>query len=660
MKVILLINKDFYVRIKTHKGTFIIKYNGVGKMRYWKYVKNSDKNLGNEQCASNDESFTVLDGEEQKIQGSDFTLEDDSQRSDSLEQTNPIRDNDYDDESDELEEDEYGEEDDYLTDWLDDDDWFDDDLDLYEDVEHDGDDTLEGEITQDESDSTGGGSSESSESDSLENGTSGVENSNSSNMGNDNNSLGDETTSSTTDSTQKTSKEFGTETTQSSSENGNQVNDGDGSDTGDTSLDVSDKNSNISSEILAQKPDNLDNTDNADLEPQEESSPSDSSSRDTTDETLEETFNGKGEDSTLELDEDELTEEEITDLKKKKLQELRDKLADYTKRKQEAEKKKVDKSTLTSEKDEFAESEEKQYDLSEQTNKFLDQLKELPSFENRERGAGYSIDTDSYTDVPDSVIRTLITKFLNQRFCKRSTDLNVRSNSLEKAKGFHRWEVKDVITHLETEQITKVLTDKYGYQYSEGKNESVPLSFYFDMSGSMSNYTNMLAVIAIELLKKNVKVLIGFNERVNVQIDSINGNIDVERLANILQSAGYYSGFYGMSSRNKFIKDDRVKFKFIDKNIDNYLIEKKCEKCVVFSDFDPRSEVINLSQKAQTYWFCFENDFRKCDLSGFRGFVYPVQNVFDLANGLIKVNNKRFETLCFTDNPKILQKRYDI
>ena len=325
--------------------------------------------------------------------------------------------------------------------------------------------------------------------------------------------------------------------------------------------------------------------------------------------------------------------------------------------KQEDKSKVVEKSKLNGDKKESLESTEEKYELSEQTNNFINQLNELPSFENRSRGAGYSIDTNGYTEVPDSVIRTLITKFLNQRFCKRTSDLNVRSNSLEKTKGFYKWEVKDVIVHLETHQITKVLTDKYGYEYAQGKNENVPLSFYFDMSGSMSKYTNMLAVIAIELLKKNVKVLVGFNERVNVQFESIKGNIDVLELSKILQSAGYTDRWYSSYSRKDFIKDPRVTYKYIDRNLDNYLIDKKAEKCVVFADFDPKDEVENLSQKAQVYWFCFEDNYRRVDLDDYRGFIYPVQNVNDILEGLIKVNDNRFETLCYTDNPKILQRK---
>ena len=302
------------------------------------------------------------------------------------------------------------------------------------------------------------------------------------------------------------------------------------------------------------------------------------------------------------------------------------------------------------------ESKEEKDELSEQTNEFLNQLGELPSFENRDRGPGYSIDTESYTEIPESVIRTLITKFLNQRFCKCNTDLNVRSNSSEKANGFYRWEVKDVIVHLQTHQITKVLTDKYGYDYEQGKGENIPLSFYFDMSESMSKYTNMLAVISIELLKKGVKVLIGYNERVNVQIESIEKNITISELAQILKSAGYWS-FWGISDRNKFKKDHRVKFKYVERNIDNYLIEKKAEKCVVFADFDPKNEIINLSQVVDVYWFCFERSFSPYSVDNFNGFIYSVQNIKGLEKGLLKINEKRFETLCYTDNPKSLQKK---
>ena len=342
---------------------------------------------------------------------------------------------------------------------------------------------------------------------------------------------------------------------------------------------------------------------------------------------------------------------ESIDERKEKLQELRDKLDEYSKKKLN-----LERESLKPDEDISEESLEKDdYELSDQSNKFLEELSSLPSFKDRDRKDGYSIDTSKYSSIPDSLVRTLISKFLNQRFCKRDTDLNIRSNSFSKTHGFHKWEVKDMIVHLETEQLNKVLEDKYGYQYANGVSENVPLSFYFDMSGSMSEYTNMLAVIAIELLKKNVKVLIGFNERVNVQIDKIDKNITIDELVSVLESAGY-SG-YSYNNSDRFIRNSKVTYKFINRDIDDYLLSKECEKCVVFSDFDPLSEVICLSQKAKVYWFCFENYFTKYDLGRFKGFIYQANSAEDIINGLIKVNENRFETLCFVSNSKTLQRR---
>ncbi len=282
---------------------------------------------------------------------------------------------------------------------------------------------------------------------------------------------------------------------------------------------------------------------------------------------------------------------------------------------------------------------------TEATNQFLGQLGTLPFFKDRSHGGSYSIDTSSDTEVSETVIRTLISKFLNQRFCRKVSDLNVRSTALERSEGFYRWDVKRVVKHLETEQLTKVLHDKYGYQYAQGKYENVPLSFYFDMSGSMSNYTNMLSVMAIELLKKDVKVLVGFNETVHVQIESIPKELTVKELAKFLSSAGYSSSIENCPKETK----DRITYRAINQDIDKYLISKKAEKCVIFADCDPIREIIRLSQKVQVYWFNFESYFRSYDLGGYKGFAYKVSSLEDIAEGLIKVNEKRFEALVYTD-----------
>ena len=452
------------------------------------------------------------------------------------------------------------------------------------------------------------------------------------------------------DNSEELEKDFD-ETSQSNDSSTSSTSDSENSSSEENTL--NEKSDNPSNTVNSQEDDSSDNSDELEKSSNETSQSNDSSTSSTSD-----SENSSSEDNTLDEKSDNFSNTgnsqengESIDERKEKLQELRDKLDEYSKKKLN-----LERESLKPDEDISEESLEKDdYELSDQSNKFLEELSSLPSFKDRDRKDGYSIDTSKYSSIPDSLVRTLISKFLNQRFCKRDTDLNIRSNSFSKTHGFHKWKVKDMILHLETEQLNKVLEDKYGYQYANGVSENVPLSFYFDMSGSMSEYTNMLAVIAIELLKKNVKVLIGFNERVNVQIDKIDKNITIDELVSVLESAGY-SG-YSYNNSDRFIRNSKVTYKFINRDIDDYLLSKECEKCVVFSDFDPLSEVIGLSQKAKVYWFCFENYFTKYDLGRFKGFIYQTNSAEDIINGLIKVNENRFETLCFVSNNKTLQRR---
>ena len=498
--------------------------------------------------------------------------------------------------------------------------------------------------TSQSNDSSISSSTSDSENSSSEENTLNEKSDNSSNTGNSQeNDLSDNS-----DELEKSSNE----TSQSNDSSTSSTSDSENSSSEENTLD--EKSDNYSNTGNSQENDSSDNNDELEKDFDDTSQSNDSSSSSSTSDSE----NSSSEENTLNEKSDNSSNTgnsqengESIDERKEKLQELRDKLDEYSKKKLN-----LERESLKPDEDISEESLEKDdYELSNQSNKFLEELSSLPSFKDRDRKDGYSIDTSKYSSIPDSLVRTLISKFLNQRFCKRDTDLNIRSNSFSKTHGFHKWEVKDMIVHLETEQLNKVLEDKYGYQYANGVSENVPLSFYFDMSGSMSEYTNMLAVIAIELLKKNVKVLIGFNERVNVQIDKIDKNITIDELVSVLESAGY-SG-YSYNNSDRFIRNSKVTYKFINRDIDDYLLSKECEKCVVFSDFDPLSEVIGLSQKAKVYWFCFENYFTKYDLGRFKGFIYQTNSAEDIINGLIKVNENRFETLCFVSNNKTLQRR---
>lgn len=263
-------------------------------------------------------------------------------------------------------------------------------------------------------------------------------------------------------------------------------------------------------------------------------------------------------------------------------------------------------------------------------------LRDIPHFSERSKGGGMHLE-DKEVNIPVRIIKMLISKFLDQRFTRRESDLNERAYSFERADGLHKWDIPAIAVHVNTKQLTKVLQDRYGYAYEKGKNEQVPLSFYFDLSGSMSKHSSELATIVIELAKRDVKTLIGFNQTVMWQIDKVAKTMDIGKLSNILVEA--------VCQDTNISKNQLVTAKQIDQTLDTFLKNARAEKCVVFSDFDPRSQVLSLSQFCKTYWFCFEQNFEKADLSSFKGFIWKTQNMNDLRKGLVKVNKSRFEAL---------------
>lgn len=75
-------------------------------------------------------------------------------------------------------------------------------------------------------------------------------------------------------------------------------------------------------------------------------------------------------------------------------------------------------------------------------------------------------------------------------------------------------------------------------------------------------------------------------------------------------------------------------------------------------DFDPRYAIFNLSNYIKTYWFCFEAIFTNKDLQEkYYGFLYKVKTLEDIVNGLVRINERRFESLAFIDDKNILKKK---
>ena len=298
---------------------------------------------------------------------------------------------------------------------------------------------------------------------------------------------------------------------------------------------------------------------------------------------------------------------------------------------------------LCNRKNASSKSDEIEFDIGNANIELINELSKIPSFDNYTPSFGYSFDLTQVPDVSDIIINNLINKFINQRFKKSNGNLNVRGTSLEKKAGFYKWDTVPLTVHMKTKQFNRVLSDKYDYDYESNNEEKIPLSFYFDLSGSMSNYSSTLASIALQLLKHDVVVLIGYNERVTYQIEKVDKNVSVEELTDII---------YKMSQLNQEKVFERVKFKYVNRNIDNYLIESSAEKCVVFTDFDALSYIINLSNSCDVYWFNFKKYYSFSQIQAFNGFVYDVQCLQDIADGLKKINSNNFRTLAYLSNSK--------
>lgn len=230
------------------------------------------------------------------------------------------------------------------------------------------------------------------------------------------------------------------------------------------------------------------------------------------------------------------------------------------------------------------------------------------------------------------IIKNLINRFLKLYFKEKKSTLNERAKSdIEKTHGYYYWDKKRIARHLTTMEYTKILNDKYDMQYAQGKNESVPLAFYFDLSGSMKNYTLILSQISYYLLRNKIKVLIGFNEQIYYQINEINNKVTLKELTY------FFENYYNTLNTN-------IKYLNIHENIDTYLIQKLCEKCVVFSDNDSYSEVCELSKKCDVYLLYAANYFKQDD-DNFKGCVFNINNEEDLFNALRNISKTNFQVL---------------
>ena len=260
--------------------------------------------------------------------------------------------------------------------------------------------------------------------------------------------------------------------------------------------------------------------------------------------------------------------------------------------------------------------------------------------EGTDKSWGFVLSTeDDGTDIPDSVINMLIEKFLNQRFLPTNTDLNTRQNNMKQENGDLKLNIPDLVRHKVTKDLNKMLYDKYGYADEDGKGEDIPLSFYFDLSGSMSSYSRLLSLIAIKLMANKVKVLFGYNERIYYQIDKVPKTFTAEDFRSIIEKEMKYSQI----KANPRYKG--VEIKEVNRNINEYLREKKAKRLTAFTDFDPKREIEDLSKDCEIWWFCFEerSSNRKTSMENFKGHFYNTTQLREFSQHLKNISSRVYE-----------------
>lgn len=262
--------------------------------------------------------------------------------------------------------------------------------------------------------------------------------------------------------------------------------------------------------------------------------------------------------------------------------------------------------------------------------------------EGTDKSWGFALSTeDDGADIPDSVINMLIEKFLNQRFLPTNTDLNTRQNNMKQKNGDLKWNIPDLVRHKVTKDLNKMLYDKYGYADADadGKGEDIPLSFYFDLSGSMFRYSRLLSLIAIKLMANKVKVLFGYNERIYYQIDKVPKTFTAEDFKSIIEKGMKYSQI----KANPRYKG--VEIKEVDRDINEYLRAKNAKRLTAFTDFDSKTEIEDLSKDCEIWWFCFEerHENRKTSMENFKGHFYNTTQLREFNQHLKNISSRVYE-----------------
>ena len=292
-------------------------------------------------------------------------------------------------------------------------------------------------------------------------------------------------------------------------------------------------------------------------------------------------------------------------------------------------------------------TEEELKELEKNRQKAKDMFKKMSNPKKPQNGNqnNFFDKVEDLNGVPESTVKILINKFF-EKSLKKKSDLNETKSSNKEKSENERWDVKALITHRVSKNYQPMLNDKKGFTKKSGEGESIPLAFYFDLSGSMDPYIDILATIGYEMLKQKVKIICGFNQNAIFQINSVPRNCSREKFVKILEAIGNIIMLQPDEKDINILKQNKAVIKFFETSplINEYLEYKKAEKVVVFSDFDPLNEICELSTKCKVYWFAFVDYVcNESILDDFKGSFFKVSEIKDLLSHLRNMDNRMYE-----------------
>lgn len=231
-------------------------------------------------------------------------------------------------------------------------------------------------------------------------------------------------------------------------------------------------------------------------------------------------------------------------------------------------------------------------------------------------------------DINEEVLMLAIKHFIDTSF-KKDNDFNKMGyDRLDEVGGEWAYNYSGIITDLAAKNYMNIPNQRYIEQPTLGTEKTIPLSFYFDVSGSMYKSTDFLARICFLLLQNGISILFGFNEYINGMVLADEGIKTIKELKTILTS----------NNHKNYISENE------SHNLGKFLIGRKAEKCVVFSDFDLYETICTLSHSCKTYWFCFEERYNhsKYDFKEYRGGVYYTDGFDSMKNHFINMDNYNY------------------